>query len=176
MNYLDINIKTERLELVPISPKYANEMYEELTDEIAKYLSFYPPETLDQEMEFIKKSKKDMKNKDSIVLSVLDRKTGEYLGNVSIDKLKKETSEMGIWMKKRAHGKRLGREAALGLRDWIFKNLELDYFLYSMNVENISSQKIAESLGGTLIKTEKRNFPTGKIQKSHFYHVFSPKK
>lgn len=174
MNFLDINIKTDRLELVPVSEKYVNEMYEELTDEIAKHLSFYPPKNLDEELEFIKTSRKDMEDKDSVVLSVLDKKTGEYLGNTSVKGIKKKTPEMGIWMKKGAHGKKLGREAALGLRDWAFKNLELDYILYSLDVENIASKKIAEALGGKLVKTEDREFPSGKIQPSLFYHIFPP--
>ena len=171
MNFLDIIIQTDRLRLVPVSMEFVNEMYEELTDEIAKYLSFYPPESLDQEVKFVEKSRKDMKDKDAIVLSVLDKKTGEYLGNVSLNGIKKKAPEMGIWIKKSAHGKRIGREAAIGLKDWAFKNLELDHIFYTMNVENMPSKKIAEALGGKFIKTEERNFPSGKVQLNHFYHV-----
>jgi [ribosomal protein S5]-alanine N-acetyltransferase len=171
MNFLDINIQTDRLSLVPVSLEYANQMLKELTEEITKYLSFYPPKSLEEENEFIEKSRKEMENGESIVLAILDKSNREYLGNVGLTNIKTKTPEMGIWIKKGAHGKKIGREAAVALKEWAFKNLELDYVLYTMDINNIASKKIAESLGGKFIKTEIINFPSGKSHLDHFYHI-----
>lgn len=173
MNFLDINIQTDRLNLIPVVTEYVNQMFEELTEEITKYLSFYPPKTLEEENNFIEKSRKDMEEDRAIILSVLDKVTGEYLGNVSLTETDTKTPEMGIWIKKSAHGKKIGQEATIGLRDWALKNLRFDYILYTMDVENIPSKKIAESLGGKFIKTETRTFPSGKSHTDHFYYIFS---
>lgn len=171
MNFLDIDIQTDRLILIPVDAEYSNQMLEELTEEITRYLSFYPPKSLEEEKDFVEKSRKDMKEGRAIVLSVLDKNTGEYLGNVSLTEIETKTPEMGIWIKKSAHGKKIGKEAAIGLKDWALKNLKLKYILYTMDVKNIPSKKIAESLGGKFIKTEKRAFPSGKSHLDHFYHI-----
>lgn len=172
MNLLDINIQTERLSLIPVSLEFAKQMLDELTEEITKYLSFYPPKSLEEENEFIKKSRKEMENGESVVLAIFDKSNKEYFGNIGLTEINKKTPEMGIWLRKSAHGKKIGREAAIGLKDWAFKNLELEYILYAMDVNNIASKKIAESLGGKFIKTEKRTFPSGKVTLDHFYHIF----
>lgn len=171
MNSLNINIQTSRLNLVPISLEYANQMFEELTEEITKHLSFYPPKSLKQEYDFIDKSRKDMEEGSAIVLSILDKNTREYLGNVGLTQTDTKTPEMGIWVKKSAHGKKIGTEAAIGLKEWALKNLKFDYIIYTMAVENIPSKKIAESLGGKFIKTETRTFLSGKVNLDHFYHI-----
>lgn len=173
MSFLDINIQTDRLSLVPVSLEYASQMLKELTEEITKYLSIYPPKSLRQEYDFIEKSRKDMENGVAIVLSILDRNTKEYLGNVSLSEIENKTPEMGIWVKKSSHGKKIGKEAANGLKNWALKNLKFDYILYTMDVGNIPSKKIAESLGGKFIKTETRSFSSGKVNLDHFYHILS---
>ena len=69
--------------------------------------------------DFVNSSIQKMKNGEELQVVILNKITGEFLGHGGISKLKSETPELGIWIKKRAHGNKYGREAAKGLKKWM---------------------------------------------------------
>jgi [ribosomal protein S5]-alanine N-acetyltransferase len=170
-NLLQEKIETERLILEPVSLEYANEMFNELTEEIVKFLSFYKPKAVDEEITFINDSIKGMKDGKKLMLVVLDKKTREYLGNAGIENIDTNAPEVGIWIKKKAHGKKIGREAVLGVKKWADRNLIFDYIIYPFHKDNIASRKIAEALGGVYASSGIRSFPSGKQFLADIYHV-----
>jgi [ribosomal protein S5]-alanine N-acetyltransferase len=170
-NLLQEKIETERLVLEPVSLKYANEMLEELTEEIVRFLSFYKPKSVNEEIDFINDSIKGMKNGKKLMLVVLDKATREYLGNTGIENIDTKTPEIGIWIKKSAHGRKIGREAVLGVKKWADTNLVFDYIIYPFHKDNIASRKIAEALGGIYASSGIRSFPSGKQFLADIYHV-----
>ena len=58
--------------------------------------------------------------------------------------------ELGIWIKKSAHGNGYGKEAMVALKKWADKNLKYDYILYPVAQDNLASRKIPEFLGGKI--------------------------
>ena len=150
-NLLEEIIETDRLVLVPVSHEYASDMFQELTDKITEYMSFYTPKSIDEEYTFIKSSRIKMDHEVDFVVTILDKKTKEFLGGAGIHGIDTATPELGIWTKKSAHGKRIGREAITGLKEWADKNINYDYLIYPVDKSNIPSRKIAESLAGKVV-------------------------
>lgn len=168
---LDQVIETERLFLIPVSEKYARNMLEELTDEITQYMSFYSPKTIEEEYEFIKSSREKMEQGMDFIVTILDKTSKEFLGGAGIHMINTSTPELGIWTKKSAHGKKIGREAIAGLKKWADENLDYEYLVYPADKNNISSRKIAESLGGKVVSEGIKEFPFGKKLDEVVYHI-----
>lgn len=141
-------ILTDRLKLVPTSLKYAPEVFKEFTEEITTYMFPKVPQDIHDTETFINTSIKKMENGEELQVVILDKKTGDFFGHGGIRKLNTDTPEPGIWIKKSAHGNKYGREAVKALKEWIDKNYKYKYIMYPVDRENISSRKIAESLGG----------------------------
>lgn len=141
-------IETENLLLVPVSMDYVEEMFKEFTDDITKYMYPPTPKEIKETADFITFSiNKFLKNEDVTVV-ILKKDTKEYLGNGGIHKINTKTPELGVWIKKGAHGHGYGKEAMIGLKKWADENLDYEYIKYPVAEENIASRKIPESLGG----------------------------
>lgn len=171
---LDQVIETERLLLVPVSEKYAQNMLEELTDEITEHMSFYSPKSLEEEIEFVNISRGKMEKGEDFVVTILLKTTKEFLGGAGIHAVNTSTPELGIWTKKSAHGKKIGREAIAGLKKWADENVDYDYLIYPVVKINIPSRKIAESLGGKVVSEEIKETPWGKKLDEVIYHIPHP--
>ena len=60
--------------------------------------------------------------------------------------------ELGLWLKESAHRQGFGRDVA-ALVEWGHAFLGKGSFIYPVAVQNISSRRIAENLGGEIIGT-----------------------
>lgn len=164
-------IETERLLLIPVSMEYAKQMFDELTDEITKYMAIYAPKSIDDEKDFINQSLEKLRKGTGLNLMILDKNTKEYLGVVGLKDVDTRTPEPGIWIKKSVHGKKIGREAVAGIKKWAGDNLDFDYLIYPVHKDNIASRKIAESLGGILVSSELKVCPSGKELDEVIYRI-----
>lgn len=169
------SIETERLLLRPVSMEYAEEIYKEFDDEITEYMSPSTPEDIADTKKFIEESTKGFLKGEEIVAVILKKNTLEYLGNGGIHHIDTKTPELGIWIKKGAHGNHYGREAIAGLKKWADMNLDYKYLKYPVAEENVSSRKIAESLGGKEVlkypHANQKGVPLNIVE----YHIFSGK-
>lgn len=147
-NLSEVEIETKRLILKPVSLEDKDMIFSEFTDEITKYMFPSSPKQITDTEEYIEKSTNEMKKGSDLVVSIFDRKMNEFLGCGGAHYLNTKTPELGIWIKKSAHGNKYGREAVIGIKKWVDKNFEYEYLLYPVVIENIASRKIPESLGG----------------------------
>lgn len=164
-------IETERLSLVPISIEYAEQMYQELTDEVTRFMGIFSPKSIEEELSFIKGAREKMVHGTDLYLAILDRNTREYLGGVGLHQIDTGIPKLGIWLKKDAHGKKIGREAVTGVKHWADENLDFDYLAYPVDKDNIPSRKIAESLGGQVVWEGPITSPFGKELNEVKYHI-----
>jgi len=148
MDLSKIQIETERLRLVPGTVGFAEQIFLEYRDPVIQYMNYGPPESLEQLKERMKNREAEMKKGEQLFMAILLKETGEFLGCMALEDLKEENPEMGGWLKKSAHGHGYGREAAAALKQWAEENLEYDHILWPCAVANVSSCKLAESLGG----------------------------
>lgn len=165
-------IETKRLILIPVSADYADQMLIELTADITKYMAMYPPKSLNEELKFIKDARKKMVKGTDLVLMILDKITHEYLGGVGLHQIDTASPSLGIWIKKSAHGNKIGREAVEGVKLWAEENLIFDYLVYPVHKNNIPSRKIAEALKGKVVFAGIKRFPSGKVLDEVIYHIF----
>lgn len=172
MNLKSFVIESERLRLVPTSEDYAQDIFEEFTDEITKFMMPRTPKKIEETLEFIRASRIAMDKGEELELVILDKFTGEFIGHAGMRKLNTDVPVLGIWIKKSAHGHKFGREAVKALKDWADKNLRYKYLEYPVDKKNTPSRKIAESLGGTVAREIKKTNMAGNILDEVEYRIY----
>lgn len=171
-NQLNTIIETERLILKPIALEYAEDIFREFTEEITTFMFPNTPHDISETEEFINDSRNKMESGEEIVVSIFDKLTGEFLGGGGLHHIDRATPELGIWIKKGAHGQKFGQEAVAGLKRWADENLTYQYLTYPVAVENIASRKIPESLGGKVAREFSDKKQNGEDMLQVEYHIY----
>lgn len=144
------HIESERLLLVPISMQYKDEIFREFSPEITTFMFPASAKEISETEKFIKDSLKGLGEGSNLQLVIIGKDPQEFFGCVGLHHIDGKTPEMGIWIKKSAHGNGYGKEAIVAVKKWADENLDYHYLLYPVADKNISSRKIAESLGGKI--------------------------
>jgi len=146
-----LRIESERLVLLSINDNYDSEIFKEFNMDIIQYLLPKPAEVIEETLAFISTSLTGMREGWNLVLAITNRETSEFLGCCGLHgKGRYRTPEVGIWIKKSAHGHKYGREAIKALMSWSVENIDLDFIIYPVDRANIPSRKIPESMGGSV--------------------------
>jgi [ribosomal protein S5]-alanine N-acetyltransferase len=155
---LDLNaveIVTDRLTLRPVTAEFTELIFAEFTPEITKYMLPSSPRHISETEQFIADTLEKRSRGSDLVLAILAKETDEFLGCCGLHgRENPRDPELGIWLKKSAHGRALGREAVAAVRDWAERHLIVDAFIYPVDRNNTASRKVAEALGGTIIRSE----------------------
>jgi RimJ/RimL family protein N-acetyltransferase len=171
MNFTNLIILSERLKITAISKEYAESIYKEFSEEIATFMFPKPAEHISEIINFIDTSIKNMLQGKELVFAILDKANEEFLGCCGIHNMHSQTPEIGIWLRKSAHGKRIGLEAVKALKNWADHNLQYKYLVYPVDKRNIASRKIPEALGGQIAKEYKKKSMSGKILDEIEYRI-----
>lgn len=147
---MNISIQTDRLSLVPISRDHAQDIFREFTKEITTFMYPKPADKIEDTYQFIDDAIKKNDGDEQLQMVIFNKETKEFLGCAGLHSINTRTPELGIWVKKSAHGFGYGREAMSGLEKWAQENLDFDYIKYPVDKRNIPSRKIPESLGGVV--------------------------
>lgn len=172
MDLLKVVITTVRLKLVPTAEKYSHDIFKEFTAEITKYMFPKPAARIKETLAFIKTSRKKMASGEEFQVVVLNKDTGEFLGHAGIRGVNTSTPELGVWIKKSAHGNKYGKEAIGGLKKWIDKNINYTHIKYPVERHNVASRKIAEALGGVVKAQYPKTNASGRLLDEVEYHIF----
>ena len=149
LDLTNIEISSQRLKLTTSLNPYSEDIFREFNDDIIQYMLPKPAVTIEETVTFINDSLAGMREGWNLVLAITLKAGEEFLGCCGLHgEGRHRTPELGIWIKKSAHGHKYGREAIQALSVWAYENLDLDYLIYPVDRANISSRKIAESLGG----------------------------
>ncbi|AFZ30429.1 hypothetical protein Glo7428_1880 [Gloeocapsa sp. PCC 7428] len=151
MNLLDVEIVTTRLVLKPISMEYKEVIFSEFTEEITTYMYPSTAQDISETEAFISDSIGEMADGWGLGLVILKRDSQEFLGCTGLHCINRKNPELGIWLKKTAHGNKYGLEAVTAIKNWADKNLEYKYLRYPVDKANIASRKIPEALGGKIV-------------------------
>jgi len=147
MNWETFEIETERLRLEPITIQYADDIFNEFTEEITQYMVPKPAKEIRETKNFIIGAIEKNHKEENIQLIILDKITKEFIGCLGLHKPNTDTPEFWIRTKKSAHGNKYGQEAIQGLYKRAQENIFCDYIIYPVDTSNIPSRKIAESVG-----------------------------
>ncbi len=150
MDTSNIIIETENLELKGVTLDCKDDIFREFTFGITTYMFPKSPEKIKETIEHIKSSMKENKEGSDFNVVVFHKQSKEFLGRGGVHHIDKETPELGIWIKKSAHGHNYGKEAVVALKKWADNNLDYKYLLYPVDKDNYASKKIPEFLGGKI--------------------------
>jgi len=151
-----LKIEGERIVLQSIKESYSSDIFKEFTSDITRYMFPKPAEKIEETLSFISESLDGMRKGRDLVLAITIKEDGEFLGCCGFHgKEKLRTPELGIWIKKDAHGNKYGREAIKTLTSWTVENIDFDYVIYPVDRANIASCKIPEALGGAIFDEKK---------------------
>ncbi len=146
-------IESERLRLLSINDSFAPEIFKHFNADIIQYMLPKPADKIEETLNFINESLVGMRENWNLVLAITKKDTGEFLGCCGLHgKGRHRTPELGIWIKKSAHGHHYGREAIQSLAYWAATQIDLDYLIYPVDRANLPSRKIAESLDGQIFE------------------------
>lgn len=149
VDLLKFELPTPRLLLCSIDLSYRDRMFEEFTPEITRFM-FPHRESPEATESFIRDSIRTMGEGTNLQLVILKKDSKEFLGCAGLHKLTSGTPELGIWLKKQAHGNGFGLEAITALTAWAREHLLFEYLRYPVDKDNTPSRKIPERLGGTI--------------------------
>lgn len=172
MNLSNVVIETDRLRLVPVKEKFLEQIFNELTPEITKYLSFDATGDIKDTLTFLQDSQPKIQNGEDMPLAVFDKNTGEFIGCSGAHSINTKTPSIGIWIKKSDHRKGYGKEIVAAVIEWIHKNIQYDHIIYPVAKANQPSRKLIESLGGIAAKEQMFTSSTGKTFEEIEYHIY----
>jgi RimJ/RimL family protein N-acetyltransferase len=141
LNLFEINIETDRLLLKPISYDYVEDIFNEFTQEITKYMFPKPSEKIDETREHIEKSLEELKNGTDLQMVIVNKISNEFIGRIGLHDINTLEPELGIWVKKSSHKNGYGLEAMTALIEWAHKSIDFNYLKYPVDKRNISSRK-----------------------------------
>ncbi|MBH1965867.1 MAG: GNAT family N-acetyltransferase [Comamonadaceae bacterium] len=146
-----ISIESARLSLRPFSPQDADEAFACITPTLTRYMSFELP-TSKSAFEAIWQSwLNEIEAGIDFTFAIRTRPLNGFIGLAGLHRVQEPEPELGIWVRENEHGHAYGREAVTTLASWAAKTLHVASFVYPVAEENMSSRRIAESLGGTVI-------------------------
>lgn len=136
-------LKTERLIIQPFTHAYLEDYYQEFTDEITQYQ--YPDSFPDREAanQLVSAFVADMERGEMLELVILTR-DGAFLGSLEVFGLREQTPEIGLWLKKSAHGQGYGYEALKAVIEALNATNKYLYYLYEADVRNTPSIRLAQ--------------------------------
>lgn len=159
-----------------ISLEYVPEIFKEFTSEITTFMYPKPPEKIEETIAFIEESmQKNIQGSDFVIV-IIHKDTGEFLGCGGLHEINTPAPELGIWIKKSAHGHGYGKEAIFALKNWADQNLIYEYLLYPVAKENYASRKIPESMGAVVVKESDFTNMQGVMMRSVEYRIYPEKK
>ncbi|ABA24774.1 conserved hypothetical protein (plasmid) [Trichormus variabilis ATCC 29413] len=171
-NLEQVSLESKRLILQVISWEYTENVFREFTREITTFMYPKPASSLSETEKIIRDMIIQRENHTDLVLVILKKDNLEFLGICEVGAIDTHTPELGIWLKKSAHSHGFGREAIDILKNWVDKNLEYNYLSYSVDKRNIPSRKIAESIGGKVVREFQQINKSGNLLDEVEYRIY----
>lgn len=172
MNLLGVEISTNRLLLKPISMQYQEEILFEFTDEITTYMIPRSLKKISETEAFLNESIAGIKNSSNLGLVILKKESQEFLGCAGLHDINQKDPELGIWLKKAAHGNKYGLEAITAIKHWADENLDYSSLRYPVDRANIASRKIPQALGGKIVEEYDKTNKSGNILHMVEYRIY----
>ncbi len=163
MDLENVEIITNRLLLKSLSIKYKEDIFSNFTEEITTYMYPRSAKDISETEAFIKGAIQGLRDSIHLGLVILKKESQEFLGCAGLHEINRKDPELGIWLKKEAHGNKYGLEVIIALKSWADEKLEYEYLHYPVDKANIASRKIPEALGGEIIREFDQTNMSGNI-------------
>jgi RimJ/RimL family protein N-acetyltransferase len=172
LDFSSLLIKGDRISLRSLTLDYAADIFAEFNSDITRYMMPKPAETIKDTEFFITDSINAMKRNKDVVFAIVDNSNNQFLGCCGLHRRSHlDSGEIGIWLKKDAHGHKYGLEAITFLCSWALDQLDFNYFIYPVDKANIASRKIPETLGGEVYQENQETSQSGIILDEVVYKI-----
>ena len=166
-----MDIETKRLWLVPVTDKYAADIFIYFTSEVTTYMYPCPAKEISETQAIAERWVKQRAEKTDNVYAITHKETAEFLGIAGLHNINSAAPELGIWTKISSHGNHFGREAIGGLIEYA-KLQGYTKLIYPVHKNNITSKKIPLFYGGKRIISGKLvTTPDGRILEEEVYEI-----
>ena len=150
-------IHTGRVILQPVSNGFKLDICREFTPEITRYMPFTPTNDIKDTEDFIAHSAEELISGKAIHFCILKAETNEFLGCCALDHIDSRAVEIGLWLKKSAHGNGFGTDTVKALIDFAEQNIDFDYLFYPVDKNNYASRNIPQKLGFFVATSYEKN-------------------
>lgn len=176
LELLEVRIQSERLLLCPVDESLAADLFLHFNEQIITYMALTVPKRIEESEDFITTSRKKMCGFRDLICSVKLESSGEFLGMVGLHSHKRGCSspDIGVWIKKPAHGHGYGKEAVIAMINWAEKNLRVDSISYQVARMNFASRRIPEILGGKILDSVVFETADGRVLDELIYQIPLP--
>ena len=141
-------ISSSRLTLRPLRESDAPDIFREYTPKIATFMTPPPASSVDDTLAFVKGAIGDRREGRDLQLVIENTEGGEFLGLIGLHtRFGGQNPELGLWLKRSAHGNGFGMEAAHTLIDWADTNLRFGDIVFVVGAKNGASRRIPDSYG-----------------------------
>lgn len=165
-------LETARLRLVPITQKYAADVFREFTSEVTVWMWPSVPKSITDTEKFIMESTLKRVVGKEIVFAVVDKDSGEFFGCTGVHEIDTKTPEFGIWLKIGAQSQGYGREIVEAIKKWMDETIDYEYIKYPVATENSRSRALAESLGGVAGEEFDTHTQDGRVMREVEYKIY----
>lgn len=94
-----ITIETERLLLVPTTHEYTEAIFKEFTDEVTRYMMPCTPKEISETQAWVDSVLRKRAEGKEVQMTILDKQTKEFFGNVGLHRIQERVPELGIRIK-----------------------------------------------------------------------------
>ena len=171
---MDFVKETGRLMIRPFTLDYLEEYFREFTAEITKYQFPDPFPDMEAANQVMSGFVKEMEEGKMLELVILGQ-DGEFFGCIDVFGIREDTPEVGIWLKRSAHGMGYGYEALSAVLDELNQTGKYRYYIYELDVRNAVSVHLVEKFPFEKVKYEEITTNSGKILHSQTYHILPQK-
>lgn len=166
-----LDIETERLHLRAYRDADAQEIFEAMTPEVARYMSFEPSRDVDEILSLGRIWTTNQRAGKEVSIAVRRREGGKFLGMCGLHYRDDPEPEVGIWIRADAHRQGFGREAVGSIVRYAGGVLGEASVVYPVVAENMPSRRVAESLGGEVFDRRTMTKPSGVTYEMVVYRV-----
>lgn len=147
-----MNLRTDRLLLVPLGPQYLMSTHEYAGDlDNTKYMVYLPNADIGETMRFLEKAQKEWQKSTPDFYEFAILLDGAHIGAVSIYiKEYNAEGEIGWIISKKYWGCGYAPEAARAVINFAIRELKVRRFIAHCDSENTNSYKVMEKLGMSL--------------------------
>ena len=135
--------ESEKIDYVKVDPNLVNDYIKMVNDpEIQKFISTIPfTVSFEDEMNWIKEKMES----DSIIFSMIEKDTNEYIGNIEMMNIEDKKGELGICITKDKCDRHYGTEAINRFLDYAYNDLNLDEVYLNVHGDNKRAIKCYEN-------------------------------
>lgn len=143
-------LKTERLDLEPVSPVHADSLFQAVMDSRPELLPWMPwarDPTLEGTRTQTESSRRTWHDHGEFHYCLVDRESRQVLGVAGLNRDGPASAELHYWIRSDHSGQGLTTEACRALLDWAPRALGVKRLTLWAGRDNAASRRVAEKLG-----------------------------